>query len=105
MVLNMEWTIGVITIIGLIIGILTLIKGNKKMEIMQLVLTIIFHVATLLWCHKKNQFVFGGTNFEFIIQTATVDKMIEPYLIFLLFIILIVLIGINVFKLIRKEKI
>ncbi len=101
----MEWTIGVITIIGLIIGILTLIKGNKKMGIMQLVLTIIFHVATLLWWHKKNQFVFGGTNFEFIIQTATVDKMIEPYLIFLLFIILIVLIGINVFKLIRKEKI
>lgn len=98
----MEWTIGVIIIIGLIIGILTLIKGNKKMGIMQLVLTIIFHVATLLWCHKKNQFV---TNFEFIIQTATVDKMIEPYLIFLLFIILIVLIGINVFKLIRKEKI
>ena len=89
MVLNMEWTIGVITIIGLIIGILTLIKGNKKMGIMQLVLTIIFHVATLLWCHKKNQFVFGGTNFEFIIQTATVDKMIEPYLIFLLFIIIL----------------
>lgn len=101
----MEWVIGVITIIGLIIGILTLIKGNKKMGIIQLVLTIIFPVTTLLWCHKKNQFVFGGTNFEFIIQTATVDKMIEPYLIFLLFIILIVLIGINVFKLIRKEKI
>ena len=38
----MEWVIGVITIIGLIIGILTLIKGNKKMGIIQLVLTIIF---------------------------------------------------------------
>lgn len=100
----MEWVIGVITIIGLIIGILTLIKGNKKMGIMQLILTIIFPVATLLWCHKKNQFVFGGTNFEFILQTATIDKMIEPYLIFLLLIILIVLIGINVFKLLERKK-
>lgn len=100
----MEWVIGVITIIGLIIGILTLIKGSKKMGIMQLILTIIFPVATLLWCHKKNQFVFGGTNFEFIIQTATIDKMIEPYLIFLLLIILIVLIGINVFKLLERKK-
>lgn len=100
----MEWVIGVITIIGLIIGILTLIKGNKKIGIMQLILTIIFPVATLLWCHKKNQFVFGGTNFEFIIQTATIDKMIEPYLIFLLLIILIVLIGINVFKLLERKK-
>lgn len=36
----MEWVIGVITIIGLIIGILTLIKGSKKIGIIQLVLTI-----------------------------------------------------------------
>ena len=53
---------------------------------------------------KKEDFVFGGTDWEFMIQTATIDGMLEPWLILALFIILLVLIFINIFKLIKKNK-
>lgn len=102
----MDWVIGFITGLGSAIGVYTIIKGNKKMGIIQLVLNIIFPIITLLWCLKKEQFVFGGTDWEFMVQTATIDKMIEPWLILVIFIILVVLIFINILKLIdmRKDK-
>lgn len=53
---------------------------------------------------EKEDFVFGGTDWEFMIQTATIDRMLEPWLILALFIILLVLIFINIFKLIKKNK-
>ena len=54
--------------------------------------------------NKKESFVFGGTDLEFMIQTATIDGRLEPWLILALFIILLVLIFINIFKLIKKNK-
>lgn len=100
----MDWVIGLITGLGIISGILTLIKRDKKMGIIQLILTIIVPISISLWCLKKKDFVFGGTDWEFMIQTATIDRMLEPWLILALFIILLVLIFINIFKLIKKNK-
>ena len=58
----------------------------------------------MLMINKKESFVFGGTDLEFMIQTATIDGRLEPWLILALFIILLVLIFINIFKLIKKNK-
>jgi len=98
----MDWVIGLITGLGIISGIL--IKRDKEMGIIQLILTIIVPISISLWCLKKEDFVFGGTDWEFMIQTATIDRMLEPWLILALFIILLVLIFINIFKLIKKNK-
>ena len=100
----MDWVIGIITGLGIISGILTLIKLDKKMGIIQLILTIIVPILISLWCLKKEDFVFGGTDWEFMVQTATIDGMIEPWLILTLFIIVLVLMFINIFKLIEKNK-
>ena len=100
----MDLVIGIITGLGIISGILTLIKRDKKMGIIQLILTVIVPILISLWCLKKEDFVFGGTDWQFMIQTATIDRMVEPWLILTLFIILLVLIFINVFKLIKKNK-
>ena len=100
----MDWVIGIITGLGIISGILTLIKRDKKMGIIQLILTIIVPILISLWCLKKENFVFGGIDWEFMIQTATIDGMLEPWLILALFIMLLVLIFINIFKLIKKDK-
>lgn len=100
----MDLVIGIITGLGIISGILTLIKRDKKMGIIQLILTIIVPILISLWCLKKENFVFGGTDWEFMIQTATIDGMLEPWLILALFIMLLVLIFVNIFKLIKKDK-
>ena len=68
-----------------------------------MILTFLAPVLTSLWCMKKSDFVFGGTDWEFLIQTAN-DKMIEPWLIFILYIVLIVLIIYNIFKIITNKK-
>lgn len=100
----MNFIIGFITGLGVVSSIFTILKDNKKMGIIQLVLTIIFPITISLWCLKKEQFVFGGTNWEFMLQTAFVDKMIEPWLILVLFIILLVFIFVNIFKLIKIKN-
>ena len=41
----MDWVIGLITGLGIISGILTLIKRDKKMGIIQLILTIIVPIS------------------------------------------------------------
>ena len=92
----MDLVIGLITGLGIISGILTLIKRDKKMGIIQLILTIIVPISISLWRLKKEDFVFGGTDWEFMIQTATIDRMLEPWLILTLFIILLILIFINI---------
>ncbi len=102
----MDLIIGFLTGLGIVISIITIVKDNKKLGILQLILTIICPIVTYLFCLKKEDFIFGGTNFEFLIQTATIDRMIEPWIILILYIILVVLISTNIFNLfdIKKKK-
>lgn len=67
-----------------------------------MLLTVITPIATYLFCERKSSFAFGGTDLEFLFHTATVDKMIVPWLILAMFLTLIVLIGINIYKLKAK---
>lgn len=94
---------GFIASIGLCVGTRTMKEQNKTRGIIQLVLTFVAPILTILFCSKKTDFVFGGTDWEFLIQTATVDKMIIPWIILVLYISLISLTVYNIVK-IRENK-
>ncbi len=96
-------TIGFITGVGLYTSVRTIVEVDKKNGIILLILTFLAPIFASLWCMKKSSFVFGGTDWEFLIQTATVDKIVEPWLILILYVILIGLIVYNIFK-IRKGR-
>lgn len=96
--MSLDFVIGFIVGMGLYTGIRTIQLSNKTRGIIQLILTILSPVLVYLWCSKKSSFVFGGTDLEFLIQTMTVDKMIEPWIILILYICLIVLIIYNIIQ-------
>lgn len=100
----MYWVIGFITVLGIITGIFSIIKGDKKIGITQLLLTLIFPIIIVLYCLKKESFVFGGTDWDFLIQTAFVDRLIEPWIMLILFIVLLILMFINLLKFINTKK-
>ena len=52
----MDWVIGLITGLGIISGILTLKKRDKKMGIIQLILTIIVLILSILGRIITNRF-------------------------------------------------
>lgn len=99
-----EIFLGIITGLGLYTGVRTIIDNSKKRGALQLALSIIAPLLAELWCLKKTNFVFGGTNWEFLVQTATVDKMIEPWLILVLYLFLIGLTLHNIMKLRENSK-
>lgn len=87
-----------------VIGVRTIMAKSKTMGIILLVLTIVNPILVHLWCMKKESFVFGGTDLEFLVQTALVDKMIEPWLLLILYIALIGLMIYNIIKIGNKKK-
>ena len=84
----MEFFLGFITGIGIVISIKN-ISFSKKQSFIILGLSILCPLLTFIWCSKKRQFVFGGSNWKFLIQTATIDRMKEPWIILFLYIVLI----------------
>lgn len=95
----MDFIIGLLTGFGIIIGIVTILKNNKTRGIMEIILSVLALIITYAFISKKNTFVFGGSNGEFLIQSAIVDKMLFPWIILLIYIALIVLTVINIYKL------
>ena len=98
----MDFIIGLLTGFRIPTGIFAIKNDNKKLGIIQMLLTVITTVATYLFCARKSGFAFGGTDLEFLLHTAIVDKMIVPWLILVMFLILITLMVINVYKLRAK---
>lgn len=98
----MDFIIGLLTGFGITTGIFAIKNDNKKLGIIQMLLTVITPVATYLFCARKSGFAFVGTDLEFLLHTAIVDKMIVPWLILVMFLILITLMVINVYKLRAK---
>lgn len=96
--MNLDMIIGFIAGVGLYTGVRTIFAGNKKSGVIQLILTFSVPIFTSLWCAKKSSFVFGGTDWEFLTQTAIVDKMFQPWLILILYICLIGLTIYNIYK-------
>lgn len=99
----MYFVIGFITIVGITIGIFSIINNHKKIGIYQIVLSVVFPIVTAGFCMVKNRFVFGDTDFKFLIQTAMVDKRPEPWIIFALFILLMITVFINIWNLVKER--
>lgn len=101
--MNLDLVLGFITGMSFVIGLRTIMAKSKTMGIIQLLLTIANPILVNLWCAKKESFVFTGTDFEFLVQTAFVDKMIEPWVFLILYIVLIGLIIYNIIKISKKK--
>lgn len=94
--------IGSITILGILTGVFMLQRDNKIKGIMQIVLSVICPVLTWLFCSLKETHAFGGTDWQFIVHTATVDASPLPWIILLMFVIEIV--AIIKYILLRRDK-
>ncbi|HIU22502.1 MAG TPA: hypothetical protein IAD49_02850 [Candidatus Fimihabitans intestinipullorum] len=100
----MYWVIGILTLIGIIVGIFTILKKDRKLGILQLMLTFIVPLSIFWFCSRKSHFVFGGSDFEFLIQCAIVDQRIEPWIIFFLVLVCMLLIVINIIRITRLNR-
>lgn len=86
----MGFSIYIITICGLMSGVYTLLKINKTKGIFRLALAALCPIITMSFCSLKDDRVFGGTNWEFLVHSATIDGDIWPWVILILFIIEII---------------
>ncbi len=101
--MNLDMITGFLAGVGLVVSVRTIFEANKKIGIIQMIMTFLPPVFTSLWCMKKNDFVFGGTDWEFIIQTATVDKCPQPWLILLLYVLFVGLTIYNIITIIKRK--
>ena len=98
----MMFVIGFITILGILTGVFMLLRGNKIKGIMQIVLAVICPVLVWLLCSLKGTHTFGGTDWQFLVHTATIDASPLPWIILFMFIIEIV--AIIKYILLRRDK-
>ena len=98
----MMFIIGLVTVLGILTGVFVLLRDNKSKGIMQILLAVICPVLTWLLCSLKESHAFGGTDWQFIVHTATVDVSPLPWIILLMFVIEIV--DIIKYILLRRDK-
>ncbi len=91
-----------ITILGIIAGVVMLLRDNKIKGIIQIVLSVICPVLTWLLCSLKETHAFGGTDWQFLVHTATIDANPLPWIILFMFIIEII--AIIKYILLRRDK-
>ena len=72
--MNLSFVIGFFVGIGFYTGVRTIQISNKKRGIIQIVLTFLIPILIHLWCLKKSSFVFGGSDWEFLIQKPMLIK-------------------------------
>lgn len=96
--------LGLISAIGLVIGILALRHGNKACAVTQCVFAVLLPVSVALWCTKKGVFAVGGSDWSFFYETIAVDKMMQPTLIAFLYLCFLGLAVYNVITIIQKKK-
>ena len=94
--------IGSITILGILTGVFMLQRDNKIKGIMQILLAVICPVLTWLLCSLKETHAFGGTDWQFLVHTATIDVSPLPWIVLFMFVIEIV--TIVKFTLLRRDK-
>lgn len=98
--------IGFVAGIALYTGIRAIMNGNKKLGIIQLILTFLAPTFTFLWCMRITSYAFYENSFSFLLKTAFCDdiyKMIPSSLILITYISLTILTVYNI-RQIRKIK-
>lgn len=102
--MNLDMVLGFFAGLGLYTGVRTIVEVSKKLGIIQLVLTFSAPILTSFWCTKKSAFAFKGTDFEFLIHTATVNKCFFPWLILVLYVSLTIMIISNIIRIIKVKS-
>ncbi len=92
-----DFVFGIIIGFSLYSSIKAIIK-KRKVGIIQLCLIGLTFGLYIYWSNKKFDFVFGGNNYEFFIQTAFVDKILTPYIIIILLICILIIDVLNIKK-------
>lgn len=102
--------IGFVAGISLYTGIRTIMNGNKKLGIIQVILTFLAPAFTFLWCMRIAGYAFYENSFIFLLKTAfynnqntTIYEVFFSNLTLITYIILIILTTYNI-RQIRKIK-
>ena len=82
----MIWVIGIISVLGIAIGIYSLAKTNTVKGILELLLAILCPTIAILFGSLQAERAFGGTKLEFFIHSATVDGDVWPWILLVLLI-------------------
>ena len=98
----MMFIIGLVTVLGILTGVFVLLRDNKSKGIMQILLAVICPVLTWLLCSLKETHAFGGTDWQFLVHTATIDVSPLPWIVLFMFVIEIV--DIIKYILLRRDK-
>lgn len=85
--MTMMLIIGAITFLGVLAGTHTFFKTDKIKGISQLVLAAICPLIAVLFLSMKEGHAFGGTDWEYLVHSATIDRAIWPWINLLLFIV------------------
>ena len=88
----MKWILGISTLLGVLAGVYTFLKTDKFKGICQLILAVICLIIIISFLSLKESHAFGGTDWEFLVHSATIDRSILPWLNLVLFVIEIVFI-------------
>ena len=78
------------------------LKTDKFKGICQLILVVISPIITLSFVSLKESRAFGGTDWEFLVHSATIDGSILLWLNLMLFVIEVVFIVRTIFKISKK---
>ena len=100
----MIWVIGIISVLGIAIGIYSLTKIGKGKGIAELLLAILCPAIAILFGSLQDGRAFGGTKLEFFIHSATVDGDIWPWILLALLIAEVICIVRTVCMVAREKK-
>lgn len=98
----MYFIVGLVTGFSLISGLYTIFKGKKNVGISQIIITVVFPIVLKIFCLEKYSMIYGDTDWKFLLQTAFIDQLIEPWLLLILFLILVIITGINMLKMFKE---
>jgi len=80
----MGWIIGIITVCGFAAGLYWLVKRDRIRGIKTLIPAILCPIITEAFCSLRDDRAFGGTKWEFLRHSATVDGDIWPWILLIL---------------------
>ena len=100
----MYWIIGIITVLGILTGIYNILKYNKANGIIRLVLAFVCPIIAVWFCSLKEGRAYGGTDWEFMVQSATIDCDIYPWILLILLVFEVILIIVTILKMLKSKN-
>lgn len=93
----MNLIIAFITILGLLTAVYAFFKVSKAYGTVQFVLAVVCPVIIKLFCSLKYVRAFGGTDWEFLWHSATIDGDLWSWVVFAILISLVILVLKTIF--------